>query len=146
MLLTRKMLMVLGLCWNGLNWAEEQNLLPIRVEELTVDFILQNRINLFSIAIGLHSGLYEGYRRLNVSQDDLATICRALKRQYLINKDNTWFYKDRFEETFPESETEFMRPFVESYLLELVKFLTENWDDIVEATENYVEEDYDEIE
>lgn len=146
MLLTRKMLMVLGLCNEGLNRAESKNLLPIRVEDLTVDFILQNNINLYSVAIGLYSGKYRGYKKLAASQRNLMEICYFLKKKYLSYVNNDWFGTDRYSVTFPERVIDFIMPFSVDYLPELVKFLTKNWDDIAEATENYVEEDYDETE
>ena len=141
MLITAKMLFILGCCDDGIRDAEDKGLLPLELDKLTVDFIINNRINLWGIAVGLQCNrsyndeLESAQENFNDNTNEYYQDFR-LALQDLEDSWNTRYKFDLYDEEIP-----IMTTFAENYLPELISFLKENEALIVSETEKYYSED-----
>ena len=138
MLITAKMLYMLGCCNDGIENAENIGLLPLDLDKLTVDFIVENKINLWSIAVGLQTNR-SCNDELEIAQEDFNDATSNYYYWYsqsLYGLPSKVYYK-RYAFELDYEEVPFAKEFVENYLPYLISFLRDNEELIVSETENF---------
>ena len=149
MLITEEVLRTIGCCEDieQFDW-----ILPIDTKDITVDLIMDKRINIFALAIATLVGNYKFWHDLSAKQLDLTSKYRLayydlqdairahnkdIWRKYIAN------YQYIFDDDLDARSEELFRQFTETYVPLLIKFLEENETLIDDAVGTLDEEDED---